>query len=78
MCTLFLIRYCYIIYIIKYFHIKGHLKPQNKCMNWGHFKEAYVWDNSANPFIINSHRRIYFFFKSENKMRNHLTKRVKL
>lgn len=50
MCTLFLIRYCYIIYIIKYFHIKGHLKPQNKCMNWGHFKEAYVWDNSANPF----------------------------
>lgn len=52
---------------------KRNLKIQDKFIEWDHFKDAYLWDISSNPFPI--HHKLtqeHIFLTSENKMRNYL------
>jgi hypothetical protein len=56
---------------------KRHLKFKDRFIEWDHFKEAYLWDISSNPFPI--HYRLtqeHIYLTSENKMRNHLAEDV--
>lgn len=56
---------------------KRHLKIKDKFIEWDHFKEAYLWDISSNPFPI--HQKLtqeHIYLTSENKMRNHLAEDV--
>jgi hypothetical protein len=56
---------------------KRHLKCGNRFIEWDHFKRAYLWNISTNPFPI--HQRLtqeHIFLTSESKMRNHLAEDV--
>lgn len=56
---------------------KRHLTIKDKFIEWDHFKEAYLWDISSNPFPI--HQKLtqeHIYLTSENKMRNNLAEDV--
>lgn len=56
---------------------KRNLKIQDKFIEWDHFKDAYLWDISSNPFPI--HHKLtqeHIYLTSENKMRNYLAEDV--
>ena len=56
---------------------KRLLKLDDKYIKWDHFKQAYMWDISANPFPI--HHRLsqeHIYLSPEGKMRNHLAEEV--
>lgn len=56
---------------------KRRLKHKDKFIEWSHFRQAYLWDISKNPFPV--HHRLtqeHIFLTSENKMRNHLAEEV--
>ncbi|VDI58847.1 Hypothetical predicted protein [Mytilus galloprovincialis] len=56
---------------------KRRLKFKNNFIEWTHFKQAYLWDISTNPFPV--HHKLtqeHMFLTSENKMRNHLAEDV--
>lgn len=52
---------------------KRNLKIQDKFIERDHFKDAYLWDISSNPFPI--HHKLtqeHIYLTSENEMRNYL------
>lgn len=56
---------------------KRHLKYGDTFIEWDHFKGAYLWDISTNPFPI--HHKLsqeHIYLTSESKMRNHLAEEV--
>jgi len=56
---------------------KRHLKLKDKFIKWDHFKQAYLWDISTNPFPV--HHKLtqdHIYLTSESKMRNHLAEDV--
>ncbi|KAK6178389.1 hypothetical protein SNE40_013184 [Patella caerulea] len=56
---------------------KRHLKCGKNFIEWSHFRKAYLWDMSCNPFPI--HHRLtqeHLSLTSEGKMRNHLAEDV--
>jgi hypothetical protein len=56
---------------------KRLLKLDDKYIKWDHFKQAYMWDISTNPFPI--HHRLsqeHIYLSPEGKMRNHLAEEV--
>ena len=56
---------------------KRLLKLDDKYIKWDHFKQAYTWDISTNPFPI--HHRLsqeHIYLSPEGKMRNHLAEEV--
>lgn len=56
---------------------KRRLKFKKNFIEWTHFKQAYLWDISTNPFPV--HHKLtqeQMFLTSENKMRNHLAEDV--
>lgn len=56
---------------------KQLLKLDDKYIKWDHFKQAYMWDISTNPFPI--HHRLsqeHIYLSPEGKMRNHLAEEV--
>ena len=56
---------------------KRRLKFKKNFIEWTHFKQAYLWDISTNPFPV--HHKLtqeHMFLTSENKMRNHLAEDV--
>jgi hypothetical protein len=56
---------------------KRHLKLKDKFIEWDHFKQAYVWDISTNPFPVhNKLTQDHIYLTSESKMRNHLAEDV--
>lgn len=47
---------------------KRNLKIQDKFIEWDHFKDAYLWDISSNPFPI--HHKLtqeHIYLTSEKK-----------
>ena len=58
-------------------HCKRLLQYDSNCIEWKHFRNAYLWDISEHPFPLH-HRltRDHFFLTSEAKMRNHLAEDV--
>ena len=58
-------------------YCKRHLKYGDTFIEWDHFKGAYLWDISTNPFPI--HHKLsqeHIYLTSESKMRNHLAEEV--
>jgi len=54
-----------------------HLLYKGKYIYWEHFKNAYLWDISHNPFPV--HQKLtheHFHLSSESKMRNALAENV--
>ena len=56
---------------------KRLLKLDDKYIKWDHFKQAYMWDISTNPFPI--HQRLsqeHIYLSPEGEMKNHLAEEV--
>lgn len=56
---------------------KGRLKFNDSFIEWNHFKQAYIWDISTNPFPV--HHKLsqeHIYLTPDNKMRNHLAEQV--
>jgi len=56
---------------------KRRLKFNDNFIEWNHFKQAYIWDISTNPFPV--HHKLsqeHIYLTPDNKMRNHLAEQV--
>lgn len=56
---------------------KRRLQHKDQYIEWDHFRKAYLWDISNNPFPI--HQKLtneHLFLSNEGKMRNHLAEDV--
>jgi hypothetical protein len=58
---------------------KRNLTLKENKIYWEHWRNAYLWDISTNPFLIHqklTHEHFFFNIFSESKMRNHLAEDV--